>query len=143
MTCFCCCEPWILYGIQGSFWRLISSNYRQWLSNRKFKPNFGIQYSMSVVHLLETFYIFVVLSSQHTYWWKCFHNIENVVVFKEERAKWTALISCLDKASYTLIGITVCHIYTSVGYWVSFVFFRVLPQPSISQVKSAPRLSRQ
>ena len=32
----------------------------------------------------------------------------------------------------------LCRIYTSVGYWMSFVFFRVLPQPSISQVKSAP-----
>ena len=32
----------------------------------------------------------------------------------------------------------VPHIYSSVGYWVSFVFFRVLPQPLIRQTESAP-----
>ena len=30
------------------------------------------------------------------------------------------------------------HIYSSVGYWVTSVFFKVFPQPSVRQPRSAP-----
>ena len=45
------------------------------LDSRNIKPKFDIQYSMSVVPLSEIFCIFVKLSNQHTYWWKCFRTV--------------------------------------------------------------------
>ena len=48
---------------------------------------FDIQYSMSAARLSEMFSIFVVLSSQHTYWWKCFRTVldKKCGSFYEER----------------------------------------------------------
>ena len=97
---------------------------------------------MSVVHDMEMFSIFVVLGNQHYILMKVFSLVLprkcGSFQMQKDNGQHSFLSGlCGQGILYPLNP----HICTSVGYWMSFVFAWVLPQPSWRQMKSAPHFS--